>query len=191
MLSGRRDDRASDVESSVSVCAGNKMEKMALQLFKGAVYPTKSTVEELFPPHPGAPICYRTVTFFPYTPPHITAVTGGRWKRRYFTRLLRHEVILWSLFTKHRRVRTQESSQISTTLFLPGFSKQSSWIGKKKMLYSPSKPPAFFSNAWAVCVSAIKADTTTVTHVSTVRLTSLLQKTQRPAYRGTQGSLIN
>lgn len=125
MLSGRRDDRASDVESSVSVCAGNKMEKMALQLFKGAVYPTKSTVQELFPPHPGAPICYRTVTFFPYTPPHITAVTGGRWKRRYFTRLLRHEVILWSLFTKHRRVRTQESSQISTTLFLPGFSKQS------------------------------------------------------------------
>lgn len=64
MLSGRRDDRASDVESSVSVCAGNKMEKMALQLFKGAVYPTKSTVQELFPPHPGAPICYRTVTFF-------------------------------------------------------------------------------------------------------------------------------
>lgn len=50
MLSGRRDDRASDVESSVSVCAGNKMEKMVLQLFKGAVYPTKSTVEELFPP---------------------------------------------------------------------------------------------------------------------------------------------
>lgn len=119
MLSGRRDDRASDVESSVSVCAGNKMEKMALQLFKGAVYPTKSTVQELFPPHPAAPICYRTVTFFPYTPPHITAVTGGRWKRRYFTRLLRHEVILWSLFTKPRRVRAQESSQISTTLFLP------------------------------------------------------------------------
>lgn len=114
MLSGRRDDRASDVESSVSVCAGNKMEKMALQLFKGAVYPTKSTVEELFPPNPGAPICYHTVTFFPYTPPHITAVTGGRWKRRYCPHLLRYEVILWSLYTKHRRARAQEPSQISS-----------------------------------------------------------------------------
>lgn len=148
MLSGRRDGRASDVESSVSVCAGNKMERMASQLFKGTVYPTKKYSTGIIPSPPGAPIFYHATTFF---------LTHGSAVSFHVFQGTRSFCGHYTQNTEERQLflRPTEPDQHGS---LPpwGFSKQSSWIAKKvsmdvdplKVQYSPSKNTCFLLHCW-------------------------------------------
>ena len=152
MLSGRRDGRASDVESSVSVCAGNKMERTLTlthrSYLKEQFIQQKSTVQELFPP---------LLELQSFTVPQLFFLTHGSAVSFHVFQGTRSFCGHYTQNTEVRQLflRPTEPDQHGS---LPpwGFSKQSSWIAKKvsmdvdplKVQYSPSKNTCFLLHCW-------------------------------------------